>query len=431
MKAKRVFRVFPMLFVAAFVAAPLGWAQDLPKDLPRAAPEEVGMSSHRLARIGAWLESEVDKKKIPGAVLLVARQGKVVYQEAVGVQDPGTGAPMAKDSIFRIYSMTKPIATVAAMMLVEEGRLLLEAPVATYIPSFKDMKVAVEKAGPAGGAPTVEMEPARRPITVQDLMRHTSGLTYGFFGDSPAKRAYIDAKIGSDDVDNAEFADRIAAMPLGFQPGTTWDYSYSTDVLGRVVEVIEGKPLGAVLNERIFGPLAMADTAFHVSDASKQARIAEAFPDDRTIGTGISFYDPRVQGKFESGGGGLTGTAMDYARFAQMLLNGGELDGKRILSPATLGFMTSDHLGAAISKGKLYLPGAGYGFGLGFGVRTAAGESPFASSVGEYYWGGAGGTYFWADPQQDLFVVFMMQSPKNRVPYRSVLRNMVYAAIVD
>jgi len=428
MKSKRVLRLFPMLFVAASLAAPLAWA----RDLPTASPEEVGMSAERLARIGTWLESEVERKKIPGAVLLVARQGKVVYHEAVGVQDPESGAPMAKDSIFRIYSMTKPIVTVAAMMLVEEGRLLLESPVSTHIPSFKDMKVAVEKADPADGAPKVEMEPARRPITVHDLMRHTSGLTYGFFGDSPAKRAYIEARIGSDDdLDNAGFADRIATMPLGFHPGTTWDYSYSTDVLGRVIEVIEGKPLGAVLEERVFRPLGMVDTGFHVADASKHSRIAEAFPDDRTIGTGISFYDPRVQSRFESGGGGLSGTAPDYARFAQALLNGGELDGKRLLSPATLAFMASDHLGASISKGKLYLPGAGYGFGLGFGVRTAAGESPFASSVGEYYWGGAGGTYFWVDPKQELFAVFMMQSPKNRVPYRSVLRNMVYAAIVD
>jgi len=416
-----------MFLGAAFVAAPLAWS----RDLPSAAPEEVGMSSERLARIGAWLKSEVEKKKIPGAVVLVARQGKVAYYESVGVQDPGTGAPMTKDSIFRIYSMTKPIATVAAMSLVEEGRLLLEAPVAAYIPAFKDMKVAVEKPDPAGGKPTVEMVPARRPITVQDLMRHTSGLTYGFFGRSAAKQAYLDAKISAGgDVPNAEFADRIAAMPLGYQPGSTWDYSYSTDVLGRVMEVVTGKPLGEVLRERVYAPLGMTDTAFYVTDPEKQKRLAEPFPDDRTIGAGTVFNDPRIAGRGESAGGGLTGTAMDYARFAQSLLNGGELDGKRIIGPATLAYMTSDHLGASISKGNLYLPGAGYGFGLGFAVRTAAGESAYPSSVGEYYWGGAGGTYFWADPKQQMLAVFMMQSPKNRVPYRSLLRNMVYASIV-
>ncbi|MFP5413314.1 MAG: serine hydrolase domain-containing protein [Gammaproteobacteria bacterium] len=416
-----------MLFGAAFVAAPIAWS----RDLPIAAPEEAGMSSERLARIGAWLKSEVDKKKIPGAVVLVARQGKVVYHEALGVRDPGTGAPMTKDSIFRIYSMTKPIATVAAMSLVEEGRLMLEAPVAAYIPAFKDMKVAVERPDPAGGKPTVEMVPARRPITVQDLMRHTSGLTYGFFGRSAAKQAYIDANISAEgDITNAEFAERIAAMPLGFQPGSTWDYSYSTDVLGRVVEVAGGKSLGEVLRERIFNPLQMGDTAFYVTDPARQTRVAEPFPDDRMIGTGVSFNDPRIARKAEPAGQGLTGTAMDYARFAQALLNGGELDGKRIIGPATLAYMTSDHLGSSIAKGNLYLPGAGYGFGLGFAVRTAAGESAYPSSVGEYYWGGAGGTYFWADPKQDMLVVFMMQSPKNRVPYRSLLRNMVYASIV-
>lgn len=420
-------RLLSTFLAAAFVAAPLAWS----RDLPSAAPEQVGMSSERLARIGAWLKSEVDGKKIPGAVVLVARQGKVAYYEAVGVRDPATGAPMTKDAIFRIYSMTKPIATVAAMSLVEDGRLMLEAPVAAYVPAFKDMKVAIEKPDPAGGKPVVEMVPARRPITVQDLMRHTSGLTYGFFGRSAAKQAYLDAKIEAEgDITNAEFADRIAAMPLGFQPGSTWDYSYSTDVLGRVVEVVAGKSLGEVLRERIFDPLAMTDTAFYVTDPGKQRRLAEPFADDRTIGTGVVFNDPRVARKAEPAGQGLTGTAMDYARFAQALLNGGELDGKRIIGPATLAYMTSDHLGSSISKGSLYLPGAGYGFGLGVAVRTVAGEAAYPASVGEYYWGGAGGTYFWADPGQQLLVVFMMQSPKNRVPYRSLLRNMVYASIV-
>lgn len=418
--------VLSLLIGAAFVGTAPAWS----RDLPGAVPEQVGMSSERLARIGTWLASEVEKKKIPGAVVLVARQGKVVYHQAIGSQDPATGAPMSKDSIFRIYSMSKPIATVAAMSLVEDGRLLLEAPVAAYVPAFKDMKVAVEKVDPAGGPASVEMVPARRPITVQDLMRHTSGLTYGFFGRSAAKQAYLDAKINAEgDITNAEFADRIAAMPLGFQPGTTWDYSYSTDVLGRLVEVAAGKSLGEVLRERIFEPLGMTDTAFYVTDPERQKRLAEPFADDRTIGTGIMFNDPRIAQKAEPAGQGLTGTAMDYARFGQALLDGGQLDGRRIIGPATLAFMTSDHLGAGIAKGNLYLPGAGYGFGLGFAVRTSAGEAGYPASVGEYYWGGAGGTYYWADPKQQLLVVFMMQSPKNRVPYRSLLRNMVYAAI--
>ncbi len=426
------FNKFPMLLASASAAFLMATAPAQSKEIPTADPGDVGLSAKRLDRIGNWLESEIAAKKIPGAVVLIARRGKIAYHEAFGVLDPASNTPMPKDAIFRIYSMTKPIATVAAMSLVEEGKLRLETPVAAYIPAFKDMKVAVEKPGADGGQPTVEMQPARRPITVQDLMRHTSGLTYGFFGKSAAKQAYLDAKISTDDdITLAEFADKLAAMPLGFQPGSTWDYSYSTDILGRVVEVVAGKPLGEVLRERVFGPLDMGDTAFYVTDPDKQKRIAEPFPDDRAIGAGVDFYDPRVATKMESAGGGLTGTARDYARFAQMLVAGGELDDTRILGPATLGFMTSDHLGSSIDRGKLYLPGPGYGFGLGFGVRTEAGVAAFPSSVGEYYWGGAGGTYFWVDPKQELVVVFMMQSPKQRVPYRSLLRNLVYGAIVE
>jgi CubicO group peptidase (beta-lactamase class C family) len=422
----------PGMLATAGLAFLLAAHPALSKEIPNASPEDVGLSEKRLARIGAWLESEIAANKIPGAVVLVARRGKIAYHEAFGKLGPGSDAPMPKDAIFRIYSMTKPIATVAAMSLVEEGKLRLETPISAYIPAFKDMKVAVEKPAADGGQPTVEMQPARRPITVQDLMRHTSGLTYGFFGKSPAKQAYLDNDIGTHaELTLEEFADRIAAMPLGFHPGTTWDYSYSTDVLGRVVEVVAGKPLEDVLRERVFGPLDMNDTAFYVTDPEKQKRIAEPFEDDRTIGAGAVFNDPRVAGKMQSAGGGLTGTARDYARFAQMLVNGGALGDTRILGTATLAYMTTDHLGSAIDKGKLYLPGPGYGFGLGFGVRTEGGIAPYPGSVGEYYWGGAGGTYFWVDPKQELTVVFMMQSPKNRVPYRSVIRNLVYGAIVD
>ena len=419
--------------LAASTSALLLWPQAaLAQDLPTAEPDKVGLSAERLGKIRSWLEREVEQKKIPGAVVVVGRKGKVAYYEAVGKLGPSADTPMPKDAIFRIYSMTKPLATVAAMQLVEDGRLLLEHPVAAYIPAFKDQLVAVPKADPAGGSPTVEMVPARRPITVQDLMRHTSGLTYGFFGSSPAKKAYLDAGISAEgDITNEQFANQIAKMPLGFQPGSTWDYSYSPDVLGRVIEVAAGKSLGQVLQERIFDPLGMKDTAFYVTDAARQARIAEPMPGDDVIGTGIRFNDPRVKKAAEPAGQGLTGTAMDYARFLQAMLDGGTLDGKRILGPATIDYMTSDHLGSGISKGSLYIAGTGYGFGLGFAVRTAAGEAVYPASVGDYWWGGAGGTYFWVDPKQDMYVVFMMQSPKQRVPYRSLLRNMVYAAITD
>jgi CubicO group peptidase (beta-lactamase class C family) len=389
----------------------------------------VGLSSERLGRISAMLKADADKGTIPGAILLVARHGKIAAFDAVGVRDPGSKAPMTKDAIFRIYSMSKPITSVATMILFEEGKLALADPVAKYIPQLGGVKVGVEKADASGGAPTLELVAARRPMTVQDLLRHTSGLTYGFFGDGLVKKAYVDSKLWVDYPSNAEFVDRIAKLPLIYQPGTTWDYSHSTDVLGRLIEVVSGKTLYEFEKARILDPLGMKDTAFYVTDKTKQDRIAEPFPNDRSIGLDAEFNDPRVVQKWESGGGGMVGTAMDYARFLQMLLNGGTLDGKRILGPKTIAYMTADHLGASINPGPLYLPGAGFGFGLGFGVRKDAGVSELIGSVGDVNWGGAGGTYFWADPKEDLFVVFMMQSPKQRVPYRAVLKEMVYAAI--
>ena len=401
----------------------------LAQPLPTARPQDVGLSPERLARIGTWIQGEIDAKRIPGAVVLVARNGKVAYVEALGQQDPASPRPMGRDSIFRIYSMTKPLVSVAAMMMVEEGKLLLEAPVARYIPGFANVRVGVEKADGNGGK-SLELVAPRRPVTVQDLLRHTSGLTYGFFGDSLVKKAYNDALVAlPTTTTNAEFAEALAKLPLHYQPGSTWDYSYSTDVLGRVLEVIDGKSLSALLRQRLLDPLGMKDTTFYVPEPARQARIAEPLPDDRSFGVNANISDPRVVRNLESGGGGMVSTADDYARFAQMLLGGGVLDGKRYLSPKTLEFMASDHLGAAVTKTALYLPGPGYGFGLGFATRLSGGESAYAGAPGDYFWGGAGGTYFWVDPRSNLFVVFMMQSPKQRVPYRSVLRNMVYAAV--
>jgi CubicO group peptidase (beta-lactamase class C family) len=266
-------------------------------------------------------------------------------------------------------------------------------------------------------------------MTIQDLFRHTSGLTYGFFGNTLVKKMYVESKIWNDYPSNAELISRLAKMPLAYQPGTTWDYSHSTDVLGRLIEVITRQTLYQYEKERVLDPLGMKDTSFYVTDKSKQDRIVEPFKNDRSIGIDADFNDPRVAQAWESGGGGMVGTTMDYARFVQMLLNGGTLDGKRILGPKTIAYMTADHMSASINPGPLYLPGVGFGFGLGFAVRRDAGVSPFIGSVGELNWGGAGGTYFWADPKEDLFVVFMMQSPKQRVPYRFVLKEMVYAAI--
>ena len=398
--------------------------------LPSAKPEQVGLSSERLGRITAMLKADAAKGTIPGAVVLVARQGKIALFEAVGQIDPQTKAPMTKDAIFRIYSMSKPITSVTAMMLVEEGRLGLGDPVAKYLPQLAGVKVGVEKPDPAGGAPTLDLVSPRRAMTVQDLFRHTAGLTYGFFGSGLVKKAYLEAKVWNDYPSNAELVERLAKLPLINHPGAVWDYSHATDVLGRVIEVVAGKSLYEVEQQRLLEPLGMKDTAFYVPDARKHPRIAEPFANDRNFGIEADFNDPRVVQKWESGGGGMVGTAMDYARFLQMLQNGGILDGKRILSPKTVAYMTADHLDASVAPGPIYLPGAGFGFGLGFAVRKDAGVSPFLGSAGEYNWGGAGGTYFWVDPRESLFVVFMMQSPKQRLPYRTVLKAMVYAALM-
>ncbi len=421
MKARAAFLVLVWCLLLSTAAAA--------QSLPSAKPEEVGLSSERLGKLTARLKADIETGVIPGAIVLVARHGKIAMFETLGMLNPEAKAPMTRDAIFRIYSMSKPITSVAAMILFEEGRLALNEPVSKYIPKLGGLKVGVEKPDPSGGKPTLELVPSQRDMTIQDLLRHTSGLTYGFFGNTLVKKMYVDSKVWNDYPSNAELIDRLAKLPLANQPGTTWDYSHSTDVLGRLVEVITDKSLYEFEKARVLDPLGMKDTSFYVTDKSKQDRIVEPFPNDRSIGIDADFNDPRVAQKWESGGGGMVGTTMDYARFAQMLLNGGTLSGKRILGPKTVAFMTADHLSASIAPGPLYLPGPGFGFGLGFAVRKDAGVSPLAGSVGEFNWGGAGGTFFWIDPKEDMLVVFMMQAPKQRVPYRAVLKNMIYAAV--
>jgi CubicO group peptidase (beta-lactamase class C family) len=416
-----------LMFLAALLCL-LTAAAAHAQTLPTAKPEDVGMSSERLGRLAARLRADAEKGIIPGTVLLVARRGKIALFETSGVRDPQTKAPMTRDTIFRIYSMSKPLTSVGVMMLFEEGKLTLDQPVSRYIPALGKLKVGVEKTDT--GARTLELVDSRRDMSIQDLLRHTSGLTYGFFGDSLVKKEYVAANPTGDSPTNAEMVERLGKLPLAYQPGTTWDYSYSTDVLGRLIEVISGTSLYQFQKERLLDPLGMKDTMFYVTDPARQARIAEPFANDRSIGVNAEFNDPRVPQKWESGGGGMVGTAMDYARFLQMLLNGGTLEGKRFLGPRTVAYMTTDHMGSIVTPGPLYLPGPGFGFGLGFAVRKEAGVSPYAGSVGEYNWGGAGGTYFWVDPKENMFVVFMMQSPKQRVPYRGLLKDMIYAAIV-
>ena len=413
-----------------FVALTLTVASNAFADsVVRTRPAEAGLSPAGLARIGAYIKNEIATSKIPGAVVMIQRRGQLAYYETFGVRDPATKAPMTADTIFRIYSMSKPVTTVAAMMLVEEGKLQLDDPVAKFIPAFKDVKVGVEKKGDDGNM-TLDLVPSRRPMTVQDLMRHTSGITYGFFGEGLVKKDYVNAKIFSEDVDNAGFADRIAKLPLAYQPGSTWDYSHSTDILGRVVEVVSGKSLYQFEKERILDPLGMKDTSFYVTDKAKQPLIAEPFPNDRKIGNDAEMNDPRIARKWESGGGGMVSTIGDYARFTKMLLNGGTLDGKRYLSPKTIAYMGSNHVGPAsgVANGPYYLPGPGFGFGLGFAVRTEPGVSVMEGSVGEMNWSGAGGTTFWVDPKEEMFVVFMSQTVQHRGRHRAALKNLVYGS---
>ena len=393
------------------------------------SPKETGFTAAGLARIDAYIKNEIGGDKIPGAIMMIQRNGKTAYYRSLGVRDPGTKEPMTANTIFRIYSMSKPITTVAAMMLVEEGKLQLEEPLSKYIPAFADVKVGVEKKG-EDGKMGLDLVAPKRPISIQDLMRHTSGLTYGFFGEGLVKKAYVDANILAGDVDNAEFAERLAKLPLVYQPGTTWDYSQSTDILGRVIEVISGKSLYQFEKERLLDPLGMKDTAFYVTDPVKKSLVAEPFPNDRKIGAGAEMNDPRVVRRYESGGGGMVSTIGDYSRFTQMLLNGGTLDGKRYLSPKTVAYMGSNHIGPAsgVVPGPYYLPGFGFGFGLGFAVRTEAGVSPAEGTVGEMNWSGAGGTSFWVDPKENMFVVFMAQTVSQRGRIRVAVKNLVYGA---
>jgi CubicO group peptidase (beta-lactamase class C family) len=398
-------------------------------DLPTAKPEDVGMSSARLARITETLKADVEHGRIPGAVVVIARRGRIAYAEAVGFRDKATGAPMSSDAIFRIASMTKPLVSVAAMMLYEDGRLFVSDPVSKYIPALGKMQVGVERIDPMTGKSVLTLVPAEREMTVQDLLRHTSGLTYGNRGTTAIHKAYpTSSSAASREVTSAEFIDRLAKAPLLYQPGTRWEYSFSTDVLGRVVEVASGKSLGQFLSERVFQPLKMTDTGFWVP-AAKQARLAQAFATDPDTGKPVTIPDVSVPAKFECGGGCAVSTAGDYVRFAQMMLNRGALDGTRLLGRKTVEYMTSDHLGPVTGAGD-YLPGPGYGFGLGFAVRRETGLASLTGSAGDYNWGGAYGTAFWVDPKEQLVVVFMAQAPGAiRVHYRQLLKSFVLQAI--
>jgi CubicO group peptidase (beta-lactamase class C family) len=389
--------------------------------LPHAKPESLGMSPVRLQRLSDAFKRQIDKGTLPGATVMVARHGQFGWFEALGQQSPAASAPMAKDSLFRIFSMTKPIVSVGIMMLMEDGYFNLNEPVAKFIPEFADQKVGVENNG------KLELVPLQRPMTIQDLLRHTSGITYDHTGNSLVQQLYQKSRLRSRKISNAEHAALVASLPLMCQPGSEWNYSRSTDILGRIIEVVSGKTLSAFLTERILAPLQMAETAFHTGEENA-GRLAEPFPVDPWNGAKVELFDMLEKPVMESGGGGLVSTTMDYARFAQMLLNRGTLDGNRIIGRKTLQLMASNHLGPGVKVESPLMP-AGHGFGLGFAVRTDAGIAPFPGSVGQFFWSGMAGTFFWIDPVEDMFVVFMMQGPGQREYIRTQLRDLVYAAV--
>jgi CubicO group peptidase (beta-lactamase class C family) len=389
--------------------------------LPHAKPEAIGLSPSRLQKLSDAFRREVDKGTLPGATVMVARKGQIGWFDAIGRQSPAEARPMAHDTIFRIFSMTKPIVSVGIMMLVEEGHLLLAEPVAKFIPEFAKQKVGVENNG------KLELVDVQRPMTVQDLLRHTSGITYDHTGNSLVQQLYQQSRLRSRKITNAEHATMVAELPLICQPGAEWNYSRSTDILGRIIEVVSGKTLGAFLTERLLAPLQMAETAFFTGEENA-GRLAEAFPTDPWSGEKVQLFNMLEQPAMESGGGGLLSTTMDYARFCQMLLNGGTLDGNRLLGRKSLELMAADHLSPQVKiKGDL-VP-AGHGFGLGFAVRREAGIAPFLGSKGQFFWSGMAGTFFWIDPLEDLFAVFMMQGPGQRQHTRMLVRNLVYAAV--
>lgn len=389
--------------------------------LPHAKPEALGLSPVRLQRMSDAFRRDIDKGTTPGVTVLVARRGQIGWFDALGRQNPASDALMRHDSIFRIFSMTKPIVSITIMTLFEEGRLLLDDPLTKYIPEFADQKVAVENGG------ELELVPPARAITLQDLLRHTSGITYEHTGNGPVQKMYQQSRLRSRKIDNAEHARIVASLPLICQPGAAWNYSRSTDILGRVVEVVSGQTLGAYLTERILAPLRMTETGFHTS-AGNRDRLAEPFATDPWTGDPVKLFDMTEKPAMESGGGGLVSTTMDYARFCQMLLNGGTLDGERIIGRKTLAFMASDHLEATLPRnGTLLTPG--HSFGLGFCVRTHEGMASITSSPGQFFWSGIAGTFFWIDPKEELFAVFMSQGPGQREYFRNVIRNLVYAAV--
>ncbi|MGA3086761.1 MAG: serine hydrolase domain-containing protein [Thermodesulfobacteriota bacterium] len=414
MKTQRCF-IFVFSFIFLFVCSAAVWGK--PLEMAK-NPEALGFSSERLTRIDKTLQPHIEKGIIPGATILIGRHGKIAYFKTYGMQDKNGGVPMKKDTIFRIYSMSKPITAVAMMMLWEEGKFILNDPVSKFLPELKGLKVGEEKTNSLTGNSSLELVPCNQEMTIHDLLRHTSGMIYEFpsLGKSLVQQKWAEAKIWDENETLAEATTKLSKLPLLFQPRTKWNYGRSYTLLGRLIEVLSGQTFDQYLEEKIFKPLGMKDSGFWVKPES-QTRVTQ----------GKFMPNVTKPPKLLAGGEGLVATTMDYARFAQMLLNGGSLDGVRILGPKTVAYMTSDHLG---SIPGFWFPGISYG--LGFGVRMTPGVAFVAGSVGTYNWGGYAGTAFWVDPKEDMLVVFMINEmivgPSNY--HGSLIRDLVYQAMI-
>jgi CubicO group peptidase (beta-lactamase class C family) len=417
MKRLKVVRLAMAVFAALTTGA---IARDRAADAPAPA---------RLETITAFFANEVSTGKLPGAVILVQQHGRPLYLKTFGVQDVTTGTPMSPDTIFAIHSMTKPITSLAAMLLIDDGKLALDDPLSKYIPSFASVKVGMEVTRPDGTV-AVELVPPVRPVTILDLMRHTSGITYDYIGGKWIEKAYQDAQIFAEPFDNREFAERIARLPLARQPGTLWRYGHSTDILGRVIEVISGQSLYEFMKQRIFVPLGMTSTKFVLTKPDELARMARPLPSDTIL---LDAERERLaHPQWESGGGGLLTTVKDYARFAQMLLDGGMVDGKRYLSPASFKAMTTDQIGpgSGVDRDYFYFPGDGFGYGLGIGVRVEPGDAkpPPAGSIGELKWDSGSGTYFGVDPKLGMVYIMLQQTQNERGRITPAFKKLVYDA---
>ena len=386
-------------------------------------------SASKLERITEFFNNEIATGKLSGAAVLIQQHGKPVYLKCFGVQAVETNAPMTSDTIFALHSMTKPITSVAAMMLIDAGKLSLADPVSKFIPGFADIKVGVGSAT-ADGTSVLKLVPPDRPVTIMDLLRHTSGITYDYIGGELIDKAYMKSGLFDGKYDNKVFAERIARLPLARQPGTLWRYGHSTDVIGRIIEIVSGQTLYQFEKQHIFDPLGMTSTKYVLESADEHARMAEPLPGDTILK--MAEAERRAHPEWESGGGGLVSSLADYARFAQMILNGGELDGKRYLTPAAFRSMTSDHVGpgSGVARDYYYFPGDGFGYGYGFAVRTDPGNAkpPPPGSIGELKWDSGSGTYFGVDPHLDMIYILLVQTQNERARITPAFKKLVYDA---